>query len=51
LAVGAKQKMPERDPRPAFSGASKQTKTELCAIRRIFFGLDVFRCRGLNGMS
>jgi hypothetical protein len=23
----------------------------LCATRRIFFGLDVFPCRGLNGMS
>ncbi len=52
LHASRTRKMPDSVSRPAFPRCvSNQTKTELCAIRLIFFGLHAFPCEGLHGMS
>jgi len=51
MSIGGTAKMPDSYSPSGIFDVSNQTKTELCAIRLIFFGLHAFPCEGLNGMS
>jgi hypothetical protein len=51
MSIGGTAKMPDSYSPSGIFDVSNQTKTELCAIRLIFFGLHAFPCEGLHGMS